>query len=78
MKTAISIPDITFEAAEEVARDLGISRSELYRRALEQFLKKHQKRAVTDALNEVYADGGGKLDPALAKMQFASVEREDW
>ena len=78
MKTAISIPDITFEAAEEVARDLGISRSELYRRALEQFLKKYQKRVLTDALNEVYADDKGGLDPALARMQFASIEREDW
>ncbi len=78
MKTAISIPDTTFEQAEEVAKDLGISRSELYRRALEQFLKEHQGRAITNALNEVYAKESSELDSVLARMQFASIKREDW
>ena len=78
MKTAISIPDTTFEEAEEVAKDLGISRSELYRRALEKFLGEYQGRAVTDALNDVYAEESSELDPVLAKMQFASTKREDW
>lgn len=32
MKTAISIPDPIFEAAEGFARRLGMSRSELYAR----------------------------------------------
>ncbi|MEM6753148.1 MAG: ChpI protein, partial [Cyanobacteria bacterium P01_C01_bin.38] len=30
MKTAISIPDPLFEAAEQFAKRLGLSRSELY------------------------------------------------
>ena len=69
---------MTFQAAEEVAKDLGISRSELYRRALETFLETHQERAVTDALNQVYAEESSELDPVLATMQFASTERENW
>ena len=35
MKTAVSIPDHVFDAAERLAEKLGISRSELYQRALE-------------------------------------------
>ncbi|MEK6716162.1 MAG: ribbon-helix-helix protein, CopG family, partial [candidate division NC10 bacterium] len=34
MKTAISIPDPLFRECEKLARDLGISRSQLFSRAL--------------------------------------------
>ena len=34
MKTAISIPDALFQAAEDAAKRLAISRSELYVRAV--------------------------------------------
>jgi metal-responsive CopG/Arc/MetJ family transcriptional regulator len=38
MKTAISIPEQLFEAAEQFARGRGMSRSELYTTALRQYL----------------------------------------
>jgi metal-responsive CopG/Arc/MetJ family transcriptional regulator len=38
MKTAISLPEATFVRADAVARRLGLSRSELYVRALEAYL----------------------------------------
>ena len=38
MKTAISLPDATFRRADLAARRLGLSRSELYVRALEAYL----------------------------------------
>jgi hypothetical protein len=34
MKTAISIPDAIFEQAEELAQKQGLSRSELYTKAI--------------------------------------------
>ena len=34
MRTAISIPDDLFESAEELAAELGMSRSQLYATAL--------------------------------------------
>ncbi|EIJ36932.1 hypothetical protein Thini_4454 [Thiothrix nivea DSM 5205] len=37
MKTAISIPDPVFQAAELFARHFGISRSELYTKAVEEY-----------------------------------------
>jgi len=41
MKTAISLPDSTFKEAEALAQQLGLSRSELYTKALQAYLKKY-------------------------------------
>ncbi len=82
MKTAISIPDELFGAAEQAAKRLGLSRSELYRKALRRFLAQHDDRAVTEALNEVYSaefePARLGLDPELARLQAASLDREEW
>ena len=52
MKTAISIPDPVFEAAEELARRLGKSRSQVYAEALRQYLERHDH--ITRRLNEAF------------------------
>ena len=57
MKTAISLPDKVFFAAEETAQNLGISRSALYVDALTEYLKKYNRKNITEKLNEVYDDG---------------------
>ncbi|MDH5628356.1 MAG: ribbon-helix-helix domain-containing protein, partial [Candidatus Krumholzibacteria bacterium] len=54
MKTAISVPDNLFEAAEKVARRLGISRSELYQRAIAQYLERKGGDIVRERLDAVY------------------------
>ena len=56
MKTAISIPDTLFEAAERMAHRLAISRSELYARAMAEYLEQHRYQNVTKALNKVYEE----------------------
>ncbi len=79
MKTAISIPDALFEAADRLARRLGVSRSELYQRAIARYLENQGDEAVTEALDRVHArseDGG--LDPAFDALQRASLARDDW
>ena len=38
MKIAISVPDEVFDSADELARELGISRSELYSTAVAEYL----------------------------------------
>jgi len=78
MKTAVSIPDVLFDAAEEVADRLGMSRSQLYAKALAEYVSKHRDDDVTAALNRVYAQQPSELDPVLAAMQFMSLPREDW
>lgn len=80
MKTAISIPDDLFRAAEAAAKRLGISRSRLYAKAVESYLKRHGAKGITEILNEVYSgpDPDSALDPILVKMQSASIGEEDW
>ena len=53
MKTAISIPDKIFEAAEKAAKRLGVSRSELYVNAIQEYLAQHSDEHVTEELNNI-------------------------
>lgn len=78
MKTAVSIPDPVFDAAEELAAHLGMSRSELYSRALADYLEDRLERTVTRRLDQVYSNEDSTLDPALARLQSASLPREEW
>ncbi len=78
MKTAISVPDSLFDAAEEVAERLGVSRSQLYATALAEYVAQHRDDEVTAALNRVYAEESSEVDPVLSAMQFVSLPKEDW
>ena len=78
MKTAISLPDSVFEEAEALAERLGLSRSELYAKALQAYLQKYNRNQILNKLNQVYSQESSELDPALARMQFMSLPREDW
>jgi metal-responsive CopG/Arc/MetJ family transcriptional regulator len=78
MKTAISLPDDVFERMEEVSKKLGVSRSELYRRAALEFLARQEGEEITRRLNEVYSTEDSSLDPTLAALQYASLEKERW
>ena len=78
MKTAISLPDSVFEEAEALAERLGLSRSELYTKALQAYLRKYNRNQILNKLNQVYSQESSELDPALARMQFMSLLRENW
>ncbi|MEW6744984.1 MAG: ribbon-helix-helix protein, CopG family [Planctomycetota bacterium] len=80
MKTAISLPDAMFHAADRMARRLGISRSELFQRAVQQYLGSRRQAELTEALNQVYAaePSSGRLGSLLHELQLASLPREDW
>ena len=65
MKTTISIPDPIFQAAEQAAKQLSISRSELYARAALQFVSAHCQANVTEKLKEVFSDSPSALDSDL-------------
>jgi metal-responsive CopG/Arc/MetJ family transcriptional regulator len=80
MKTAISIPDSLFDAAERHSKRLGISRSRFYSMAIAQALAKDPRRGVKDKLDAVYAKRNSRMDHQLAAMQAASLdsENEQW
>ncbi len=78
MKTAVSIPDKLFVAADQYARYKGVSRSHLYAKAVAQFLEQHPTDHITKELNAVYADEAAGMDKTLASMQFTAIEKEEW
>jgi metal-responsive CopG/Arc/MetJ family transcriptional regulator len=78
MKTAISIPDRVFEEAEQVAKRLGISRSQLYSKAVQAYIAANRTEGVTQALNRVYSKVTSGMDLVLACMQSPSLPREKW
>lgn len=78
MKTAISIPDRLFEAAERLARRLGMSRSELYSKAVENYVDANLSQGVRERLNAVYEAEPSRLDDDVEEMQSESVSEEKW
>jgi metal-responsive CopG/Arc/MetJ family transcriptional regulator len=56
MKTTISIPDEVFHAAQEISRRLGMSRSELYSRAVAAFIASHRSTGVREKLDAIYGE----------------------
>ena len=78
MKTAISLPDALFKSGDSLAKRLGVSRSELYARALAEFVAKHKASQLTQRFNAVYADEESRLDPALDAAQLRTLARESW
>jgi len=71
MKTAISLPDSLYEEAERTAQDLGIPRSQLFAKALEEFIAFHKRENVTEKLNRIYGDSGGD---ELSQISNAGIE----
>ena len=78
MKTAISLPDDLFNAADDLASRLGVSRSELYATAVAEFLAKHTESEVTARLDRLYGEEPGGLDPVFRRAQRRSLGAESW
>lgn len=62
VKTAISLPDETFERVEVAAKRLGVSRSEFFARAAERWLDDLDDHRTTEAINQAIADLPGDTD----------------
>jgi metal-responsive CopG/Arc/MetJ family transcriptional regulator len=78
MKTAISIPDNLFKVAEETAKKYGISRSNLFTKAIEEFIKNHNPQDITNILNNIYETQDSNIDEDILEMQINSINQEDW
>ena len=75
MKTAISLEDALLQKADEVARQLGLSRSGLFALAVAEFLERQRREQMLRQLNEVYADGMKPADKRLLRSMKAKVRR---
>ncbi len=78
MKTAISIPDEIFVSADHLAKRLNMSRSELYTRAIQQYIAESRHVGVKEKLDQVYASENASVDPAVLNAQAISIPMEEW
>jgi len=78
MKTAISLPDHVFQAAEELASRLGVSRSQLYSSAVTKFIEANRSKGVTELLDQVYSNEGSGIDRESMAFQLDTLPEENW
>ena len=80
VKTAISLPDATFERVTTKARELGISRSAFFTRAVELYLDELAGHSLTEHVNEALrAIGGDESGPAaVAAGRDRLAAGDDW
>jgi metal-responsive CopG/Arc/MetJ family transcriptional regulator len=78
MKTAISIPDAVFEEAERLASELHTSRSQLYSRALQEFVARHAPDRLTEAMNRVVDAVGSEVDEFSRRASRRVLEQVEW
>jgi metal-responsive CopG/Arc/MetJ family transcriptional regulator len=81
VKTAISVPDDTFERASRRARDLGMSRSEFFTRAARRYLDEldaeSTTRQIDAALDQLgVADESARDAVAFGLRVFADTDDE--
>ena len=77
MKIAISLPDSLFHAADSLAKRMGMSRSELFRAAVADYIVAHKHDQVREDLDAVYSEQPSQLDEELMRMQTMSLPKED-
>lgn len=79
MKTAVSIPDPVFLAAERHARRTRTSRSRLYADALREYLLRHAPDEVADAMDRVVDQlDGPTTDQFVRRASAAVFARTEW
>lgn len=64
VKTAVSMDEALFREAEEWAEKLGVSRSQLFARAVAEYVRERGNEELLRRLNEAHAEG---LDPEEEK-----------
>ena len=78
MKTAVSVPNEVFERADRLAKRLEVSRSELYSRALREFLARHSADEVTQALDQLCEELDTSSDDFVREASRRVLEATEW
>lgn len=79
MKTAISIPDDVFDQAERAAKRLGLSRSELFTRAIQAYLTTRLEQNITNSYNAAFDDAGiSEVDELRRESTRRALLEVEW
>lgn len=75
---AVSIPDELYDAADKFASERGMSRSELYARALRRFLDEEGSDALTRRIDETCDEGAGEDLAPVAVADLVESGLWEW
>jgi metal-responsive CopG/Arc/MetJ family transcriptional regulator len=80
MKTAISIPDDTFEEAERRAATLGVSRSEFFATAARRYIQELDAQSLAERINAALALAGpdDSSEAAVRAGRRVLDDSENW
>lgn len=78
MKTAISLPDELFAAADAFADRTGRSRSQLYADALREYLARYDEDRITRDLDAFAAEVDTTLPSLAAEATRRLLASEEW
>lgn len=78
MKIAVSVPDDVFQEAEQLARRMKRSRSEVYSRALAEYVARHAPDRVTEAMDRALTEIGQPADHFVRAVSRRVLKRSDW
>ncbi len=79
MKTAISLPEATFERATEKSKELGISRSEFFARAAEVYLDELAGHSLARQIDEALETAGtDESSSAAVTAGRRRLAEDDW
>jgi metal-responsive CopG/Arc/MetJ family transcriptional regulator len=78
MKTAVSIPDDIFERAEKLARRAKRSRSDVYARALSEYVARHAPDSVTEAMDKALDEVNEPADQFASNAARRTLARSEW
>ena len=83
IKTAISIQQDLFDAINQLAQELHISRSKLFMLAVEDFIAKNKNRQLLAQINAAYDDEVPdaeevQVKTAMKQKQARRLEAEAW
>lgn len=81
MKTAISVPDDTFERASRRAHDLGMSRSEFFTRAAARYLDELEAESLTEQIDTAIASleaDDSAVDAVTVGRRLLTEATDEW
>jgi metal-responsive CopG/Arc/MetJ family transcriptional regulator len=80
-KTAISIEQPLFEEIEALAKEMEVSRSQVFAVAAREFIRYHKNQKLLDATNNAYKDTPDLDEEALKtrmKSKHRRLVKEQW
>ncbi len=67
IKTAISVNKPLFDEVEALAKEMEVSRSEIFARAAQEYIQHHKSQKIMEAINEAYGDVPDENEETLRK-----------